>query len=151
MLIWHSLRIVFIAAYIDTLSVRHLNKIKSIKSMANLDKDKVIADFTKAYTDANGKAPSIEAKSGWYSVDGGKNVRLAQIQEMTEALSGDVAENVEAPAAKAPAKKTAKPAAKQEAKPKKTAKKKAKNSGFSVKDFWAEKLKAEAPGAILPR
>lgn len=146
MLIWHSLRIVFIAAYIETLSVRHLNKIKSIKSMANLDKDKVIADFTKAYTDANGKAPSIEAKSGWYSVDGGKNVRLAQIQEMTEALSGGVAENVEAPASKA-----AKPAAKQEAKPKKAAKKKAKNSGFSVKDFWAEKLKAEAPGAILPR
>jgi hypothetical protein len=36
----------------------------------------------------------------------------------------------------------------------KPAKKKAsasKKSGFSVKDFWAEKLNAEVPGATLPR
>lgn len=40
--------------------------------MANLDKDEVVAAFTEAYKKANGKAPSIESKSGWYSVDGGK-------------------------------------------------------------------------------
>jgi len=112
--------------------------------MANLDKDKVIAEFTKAYTEANGKAPSIEAKSGWYSVDGGKNVRLAQLQEMTDELSGGAKTAAKAPEAKPKAKKAAKTTS---AKPAK----KAKNSGFSVKDFWAEKLKAEAPGAILPR
>ena len=55
--------------------------------MANLDKDEVVAAFTEAYKKANGKAPSIESKSGWYSVDGGKNVRLAQLQEMTASLA----------------------------------------------------------------
>ena len=39
--------------------------------MANLDKDEVVAAFTEAYKKVNGKAPSIESKSGWYSVDGG--------------------------------------------------------------------------------
>ena len=55
--------------------------------MANLDKDEVVAAFTEAYKKVNGKAPSIESKSGWYSVDGGKNVRLAQLQEMTASLA----------------------------------------------------------------
>ena len=63
--------------------------------MANLDKDAVIAAFTKAYEKANGKAPSIESKSGWYSVDGGKNMRLAQLQEMTEALASHSSEGTE--------------------------------------------------------
>ena len=43
--------------------------------MSKLDKDAVIAKFTEAYTAANGKAPQIEAKGGWYSVDGSKNMR----------------------------------------------------------------------------
>jgi hypothetical protein len=51
--------------------------------MAKQDKDAVIENFTQAYTKANGKAPSIEAKGGWYSVDGGKNMRLAQLEEMS--------------------------------------------------------------------
>ena len=50
--------------------------------MSKLDKDSVIASFTKAYEASNGTSPSIEAKSGWYSVDGGKNIRLAQLAEM---------------------------------------------------------------------
>jgi hypothetical protein len=107
--------------------------------MANLDKDQVIADFTKAYTKANGQAPTIEAKSGWYSVDGGKNVRLAQLQEMTEAMSGQSA------TAETPAKQS---------KPAPTVAKKTKtpkSKGFSVKAFYAEQLKDRAPGATLPR
>jgi hypothetical protein len=68
--------------------------------MAKQDKDAVIENFTQAYTKANGKAPSIEAKGGWYSVDGGKNMRLAQLEEMTAELSAS------APAAKKEKKST---------------------------------------------
>ena len=55
--------------------------------MSKLDKEKVLADYTAAYKKAHGKAPSIEAKSGWYSVNGGKNVRLAQLAEEAESLA----------------------------------------------------------------
>ncbi|BFT30272.1 hypothetical protein D210916BOD24_14480 [Alteromonas sp. D210916BOD_24] len=109
--------------------------------MTNLDKDKIVADFTEAYSQVNGKAPSIEAKSGWYSVDGGKNIRLAQLQEMTESLLSQSGS-----ATKKPATKTAKAAKSSSAK-----KPSKKSAAFSVKQYWAEKLKAEAPGAILPR
>ncbi|MGB0568091.1 MAG: hypothetical protein ACPGKV_16075, partial [Alteromonas macleodii] len=82
--------------------------------MANLDKDEVVAAFTEAYKKANGKAPSIESKSGWYSVDGGKNVRLAQLQEMTASLasgsSDATSESEEKKAPKKEAKAAAKPA-----------------------------------------
>ncbi len=110
--------------------------------MTNLDKDAVIAAFTDAYQKAHGKAPSIESKSGWYSIDGGKNVRLAQLQEMTESLNSapDIAK-----------KKTPKKDTKATAKPSEKKATTSKKSGFSVKDFWAEKLNAEAPGATLPR
>lgn len=56
--------------------------------MSKLDKDQVLSAFTEAYTKANGKEPQIEVKSGWYSIDGGKNVRLVTIEEMTAVLSG---------------------------------------------------------------
>lgn len=111
--------------------------------MANLDKDAVIAAFTEAYKKANGKAPSIESKSGWYSVDGGKNMRLAQLQEMTESLAPNSSEGTETKKEKSETKAAAKPTKKKASASKK--------SGFSVKDFWAEKLNAEAPGATLPR
>ncbi|APE01990.1 hypothetical protein BM526_09135 [Alteromonas mediterranea] len=104
--------------------------------MANLDKDTVIAAFSDAYKKAHGKAPNIEAKSGWYSVDGGKNVRLAQLQEMVDSMSSQTTTKKEAKASSTPSKKKASGPAK---------------SGFSVKEFWAEKLNAEVPGATLPR
>ena len=104
--------------------------------MANLDKDEVLAAFADAYKKANGKAPSIESKSGWYSVDGGKNMRLSQLQDMIATLNSY--------SSKGTSKKVDKAAAK-------PAKKKAAKSGFSVKQFWAEKLNEEAPGAMLPR
>jgi len=111
--------------------------------MANLDKEAVIAAFTSAYEAKHGSAPSIEAKSGWYSVDGGKNIRLAQLQEMTEDLmSGNGKASKEEKRVSAPTKKA----------PKKSAPPTANKKGqFSVKDFWAEKLREDAPGSTLPR
>ncbi len=114
--------------------------------MSKLDKDEVLAKFTEAYKAAHNKEPQIEAKSGWYSVDGGKNIRLAQLVELTEELSGGT--SVEA----APAEKKAAPAPKAEKKApaKKAAPKKAK-SGFSVKSFWGDKITQDNAGSILPR
>lgn len=130
--------------------------------MSKLDKDTVIENFTQAYTKANGKAPTIEAKGGWYSVDGGKNVRLAQLDEMTAELGSaakpakaekapaakkEAAPKKEAAAKKAPApKKEAKPAAKKKAPAKKPA-----SGGFSVKDFYTKQIQEANPGARAPR
>ncbi|MDU0355289.1 hypothetical protein RS130_16480 [Paraglaciecola aquimarina] len=61
--------------------------------MTKLDKDQVIENFTEAYTKANGKAPTIEAKGGWYSVDGAKNVRLAELQEQIATMGSSSAAN----------------------------------------------------------
>lgn len=111
--------------------------------MTNLDKDAVLAAFTDAYKKAHGKSPNIENKSGWYSVDGGKNVRLAQLQEMIASL-----ESLQGNSTEKTSKKENTTTATSTAKKKATSNTK---SGFSVKDFWAEKLNAEAPGATLPR
>ncbi|MGS2720078.1 hypothetical protein [Paraglaciecola aestuariivivens] len=109
--------------------------------MSKLDKEQIIEAFTQAYTAANGKAPKIEAKGGWYSVDGGKNMRLADLNAMIDDLGKS------APAAKkAPAEKPKKAAAK-----KAPAKKKAKKSDFSVKAFWADQILTQNTGSKLPR
>ena len=114
--------------------------------MSKLDKDSVIEKFTQAYKAANGKAPTIEAKGGWYSVDGGKNMRLAQLDEMADSFGAD--------APKADVKKAAKSADKKPAAKKATAKKsasKAKQKSFSVKDFYASEILASKPGSRAPR
>ena len=112
--------------------------------MSKLDKDQVIADFTAAYEKAHGKKPTIEASNGWYSVDGGKNMRLAQLAEETEALAGAKAE------AK-PATKTAdKPAAKKPA-AKKAAAKKSTSGGLTARELWRKKLEDDATLSRLPR
>ncbi len=103
--------------------------------MSKLDKDLVIAAFTQAYTTANGKAPEIEAKGGWYSVDGGKNIRLAALNDMISELGTSNKEGPTAP--KTPTKKKAAS--------------KAKSSGFSVKSFYATKIQTENEGVKLPR
>ncbi|MGB3724986.1 MAG: hypothetical protein WA981_04405 [Glaciecola sp.] len=118
--------------------------------MSKLDKDTVIENFTAAYTKANGKAPSIEAKGGWYSVDGGKNVRLAQLDEMTSELSGSSPAKAATPAAKATtAKKATDKAPAKKAAPKKKATK--ASTGFSVKDFYTKQIQEVNPGAKAPR
>ena len=120
--------------------------------MSKLDKDQVLEQFTAAYTKANGKAPTIEAKGGWYSIDGGKNVRLAQVEELTGELSATKA------ATKAPAKAKKEPkveakaeSAKKAKTPKKAVKKTKSKGGFSVKAMWAEKIQANNPGSQPPR
>jgi hypothetical protein len=112
--------------------------------MSKLDKDAVIAKFTEAYTAAHGKAPQIEAKGGWYSVDGGKNVRLAALEEMANELGGSATqtEDAETTPAKKPAEKKT-PAKKKATKPAK--------GGFSVKDFWKNQVLANLPGSKAPR
>lgn len=127
--------------------------------MSKLDKEQVIEKFTAAYKAANGKAPELEAKGGWYSVDGGKNMRLAQLEELADSLSDG--NKTKAPAAKAekavekkaaPAKEKAKPAEKKAAAPAKAKKaKKAKSSDFSVKAMWAEQLSNKDHQCRLPR
>lgn len=126
--------------------------------MSKLDKDQVIADFTAAYEKAHGKKPTIEAKSGWYSVDGGKNMRLAQLAEEAEALTGG---------SKKPAAKADKPAAKKAAKPAKATEKKAatkkpaaktsgvktksSGNGLTARELWRQKLEESSSLSRLPR
>jgi hypothetical protein len=132
---------------------RPISENKHIKgkdlTMSKLDKDTVIAAFTEAYTAANGKAPSIEAKGGWYSVDGDKNIRLAGLDAMI-AEFGAPAPTKKAKAEEKP-KKVAekKPATEKKAPAKKKAK--AKKSDFSVKAFWAEKISEQNTGSKQPR
>ncbi|WP_411358324.1 hypothetical protein [Pseudidiomarina salilacus] len=116
--------------------------------MSKLDKDQVIADFTAAYEKAHGKKPTIEASNGWYSVDGGKNMRLAQLAEETEALAGAKAEAK--PAAKSKAKAADKPAAKKPA-AKKSAAKKSTSGGLTARELWRKKLEDDATLSRLPR
>ncbi|SEA41913.1 hypothetical protein [Alkalimonas amylolytica] len=85
--------------------------------MSKLDKDQVIAEFTAAYKAAFGKEPQLEQKPGWFSVDGGKNIRLAELSELAQSYGATKAPTKPAkaaakPAAKSAEKPTAKPAAK---------------------------------------
>ena len=95
--------------------------------MSKLDKEQVIATFTVAYTAVNGKAPTIEAKGGWYSVDGGKNMRLADLDAMTAELGSLTPVEETKGVVEKPAKAAKKKAAKA------PAKKKVEKSEFSVK------------------
>jgi hypothetical protein len=118
--------------------------------MTKLDKDQVVAEFTAAYKAAFGKAPQLEQKPGWFSVDGGKNLRLAELAELGASYSADkgatkstakakpAAEKKAAPA-KTTAKPAKKPAKKAAAKPAKAAKTKSGN-GQSAADIWAAQL-----------
>ncbi|MGQ4275778.1 hypothetical protein ACQ5ES_01800 [Pseudidiomarina sp. E22-M8] len=136
--------------------------------MSKLDKDQVIADFTAAYKKAHGKKPTIEASSGWYSVDGGKNMRLAQLAEEAKTLGGSskpAAKSASKPAAKTEKKPTAKAAKKPAAKKpaakkspakklaaeKSIAKKSATSGGLTARELWREKLEQGSSLSRLPR
>lgn len=111
--------------------------------MSNLDKDQVLSDFTAAYKAANGKEPKIEAKSGWFSVDGGKNVRLAALVEMTAELAGGAPSKAPAKEEKPAAKKAAPKANKAAAKPVEKSvgyKVVKKGDGFSPANYWLDYL-----------
>jgi topoisomerase IA-like protein len=121
--------------------------------MSKLDKDKVLAEYEEAYNKAHGKKPAIKASNGWYSVDGGKNVRLAQLAEEAKTLAGGKTAEKKAPAKKTESKKpaskastTKKPAAK-----KAPAKKSAASGGLTAKELWRQKLEQDATECRLPR
>ncbi len=119
--------------------------------MSKLDKDQVIAAFSEAYTAVNGKAPSIEAKSGWYSVDGGKNIRLADLDAMVAEL-GSTTPSKETNTAVDKPKKVTKIKLTVDKEIAKTAvKKKVKQSKFSVKAFWTNKILEQSSQSKLPR
>ena len=97
--------------------------------MSKLDKDQVVAEFTAAYQAAFGKAPQLEQKPGWFSVDGGKNIRLAELAELGASYAAT----------------KAKPAAEKKAPAAKAIKTKAVNSknnsnGQSAASVWASRL-----------
>ena len=119
--------------------------------MSKLDKDQVIAAFTEAYTAVNGKAPAIDAKGGWYSVDGGKNMRLADLETMTAELGSSTPAKETKAVAEKPKKVTQKKPAAEKKVAKAPAKKKPKKSNFSVKGFWAEKILEQNTSSKLPR
>ncbi|MCH2455843.1 MAG: hypothetical protein MK192_09145 [Idiomarina sp.] len=135
--------------------------------MSKLDKEKVLAEYTEAYEKAHGKKPKIEASNGWYSVDGGKNVRLSQLDEEAKALAkGKPAKAEKASDKKAAAKKTEtksdtkkaapkKTAAKKEAPKKAAAKKpavkKSNSGGLTAKELWKQKLESKGTDCRLPR
>ena len=103
--------------------------------MSKLDKDQVVADFTAAYKAAFGKEPQLEQKPGWFSVDGGKNIRLAELAELGASYGSAKAKPAAKPAAE---KKAAAPKA--AAKPAKAAKAKSSGNGQSAAAVWAERL-----------
>jgi len=120
--------------------------------MSKLDKTEVLNAFEAAYEAANGKKPEITTKPGWYSIDGGKNLRLADVAELTEQFtSGKTAEQ---PAAKATAKKTKTKAAA----PAKLAEKKspfnvitANEDGYTAEELWIVYLAEKDHDCRLPR
>ena len=130
------------------------------RTMSKLDKDEVLADFTKAYKNAHGKAPKLNDSNGWFSVDGGKNIRLAQLAELTDELNGGnstIAKKTAKASAdkKAPAKKaaSAKSAAKKAAAEKPAKSATAVNTGkggLTAKELWKQQLEASGH-ARLPR
>ena len=105
--------------------------------MSKLNKEEVLELFSTAYQAAHGKQPEIEQKSGWYKVDGGKSVRLAELAEMAAALKSDATAEV-----------SSKPAAAAKAKPVVKAKPVSGNGGLNPKALWSQK---NAVGCRMPR
>lgn len=124
--------------------------------MSQLDKEAVLDEFTAAYKASHGKAPKVEASNGWYSVDGGKNMRLAQIHEWADELNDGskkaADKKTEAPAKTSnsqPSKTAKKPAKKSSTNGKKSAKKSA--SGGTAAESWKAYLQSLSGQSRLPR
>ncbi|MCF2860339.1 hypothetical protein L1286_22925 [Pseudoalteromonas sp. SMS1] len=123
--------------------------------MSKLDKTEVLSAFEAAYEAVNGKKPEITIKPGWYSIDGGKNMRLADVAALTEELtSGNAGASAEEkPAEKAPAKK----ASAKKAAPVKSSKVaaftivKANEEGYTAEEAWIVELAEKDHDCRLPR
>ncbi len=124
--------------------------------MSKPDKEAVLKQFTTMYKRANGKAPKIEASNGWYSVDGGKNMRLTELETWAEELNSHTATTASKAKDKAPATKTkATPKSKSNKKSnnKKSAdrKKRTSNGGSSAAEVWRDYLQQQDGKSQLPR
>lgn len=126
--------------------------------MSKLDKTEVLAAFEAAYEAANGKKPEITTKPGWYSIDGGKNMRLAEVAELTEELTSGKTETVAKTEEKAPAKASKKTTTKKAAPAAKATEKKAaftvvseNKDGFTAEEFWIKELAEKDHDCRLPR
>jgi len=121
--------------------------------MSNLDKDKVIAEYTEAYQKAHGKKPKIESSNGWYSVDGGKNVRLSQLADDAKALGKEKksAPKKSEPKKTEPKKAEAKKPAAKKSSAKQSSAKKSSSGGLTAKELWKQKLEAKDSDCRLPR
>ncbi|MBD1584100.1 hypothetical protein [Pseudoalteromonas sp. S16_S37] len=126
--------------------------------MSKLDKTEVLSAFEAAYEAAHGKKPEITTKSGWYSIDGGKNLRLAEVAALTEELTSGSAAPSEAP--KKAATKKAAPAKKaktSKAAPVKADKKapfkviKENSEGYTAEELWIVELARKDHDCRLPR
>ena len=78
-------------------------------------------------------------------------MRLAQIQDMTAALLEGGSKTPSTPKATKKAMTETPPKTPPKTRPKNVAKTKPQKSGFSVKQYWADKLNAESPGSTQPR
>lgn len=132
--------------------------------MSELDKDKVMDEFTKAYQASQGKKPKVDENNGWYSVDGSKNMRLAQLDEWTKELKKEAKTSAKKAPAKASTKGKKTDAKKKSATTKKktsttTGKSKDKSaskssnseSGQNAAELWKQRLAAQASSCRLPR
>lgn len=117
--------------------------------MSKLDKDKVLEEFSAAYKKAHGKAPKVEDANGWYSVDDGKNLRLAQLDEWRQELESGGSKTTSQADKSESAKKPAKKPAKSSTKAKKS--KSSASSGVTAKELWRQKLEQNASDCRLPR
>ena len=106
--------------------------------MTTLDKTAVLAAFEAAYVAANGTLPEITVKNGWYSVDGNKNVRLAdlnaQIDDLTpstgaapSSVAGDMAQKTPFTVIKT------------------------NDTGYTAEEFWIVNLAQASHECRLPR
>ncbi|XQF92073.1 hypothetical protein ACOBV9_11030 [Pseudoalteromonas espejiana] len=119
--------------------------------MSKLDKTEVLSAFEAAYEAANGKKPEITTKPGWYSIDGGKNLRLADVAELTKELSsGKTTTQAEQ---KAPAKKTktktAAPVKTQKTAPFTVVTQ--SEDGYTAEELWIVELASKDHDCRLPR
>ncbi|MGO2010602.1 hypothetical protein [Pseudoalteromonas sp.] len=118
--------------------------------MSKLDKTEVLNAFEAAYEAANGKKPDITTKSGWYSIDGGKNLRLADIAELTEELSSGKSAGKKPAAKKAPVKK-AKTNTPAPAKKASFTVVKSNDDGYIAEELWIVALAEKDHDCRLPR
>ncbi|MCC5879033.1 MAG: hypothetical protein JJU03_03950 [Idiomarina sp.] len=113
--------------------------------MSDLDKEAVLDEFTAEYKKAHGKKPKIEDSNGWYSVDGGKNLRLAQLDEWAQDLKSGKVNAAEEDSGKQDSAKAGKSSTAKKSSSSKTDSKKASDKGTKKASKKTAKKSAKKP------